>query len=466
MEKLKQENNYFGNEKISKILFKLAPPVMLAQLIQALYNIVDSLFIGKYSDTGLTALSVVYPLQLLTIALAVGTGVGINTAMSLKSGLGDEKKADEFAGMAMPLALILWAIFAVAAYFLMPLYARMQTSTDAVIKDSIAYGRIVCVFGFGLFLESSWTKVLQARGDMKTPMIAQIIGAAINIILDPILIFGKFGLPEMGIKGAAIATVVGQIAAAFVVMKGGFYRSPEVKKYPSYVGTVFHLGVPNMLMQAAYTLYIFGLNVILATFSDAAVTVLGLYYKWQTFFFIPIGAMQTCVVPVIGFNYAAKKIDRCKSTLYTAIAFCAALMIVGTLCFEIIPGPMLRVFSSDNQVIKYGITAFRIIGISFVPLAFSLTYPVLFQAVGKSFLSSMLTVVRTVFLFVPLAYAFSRFGLSYFWLTYPVTDTTVGLLGFILSVSFFRNPYGKNQSFTASNQESADQSAPNQAAEQ
>ena len=141
-------------------------------------------------------------------------------------------------------------------------------------------------------------------------------------------------------------------------------------------------------------------------------------------------------------------------------------MIVGTLCFEIIPGPMLRVFSSDNQVIKYGITAFRITGISFVPLAFSLTYPVLFQAVGKSFLSSMLTVVRTVFLFVPLAYAFSRFGLSYFWLTYPVTDTTVGLLGFILSVSFFRNPYGKNQSFAASNQESADQRAPNQAAEQ
>ncbi len=466
MEKLKQENNYFGNEKISKILFKLAPPVMLAQLIQALYNIVDSLFIGKYSDTGLTALSVVYPLQLLTIALAVGTGVGINTAMSLKSGLGDEKKADEFAGMAMPLALILWAIFAVAAYFLMPLYARMQTSTDAVIKDSIAYGRIVCVFGFGLFLESSWTKVLQARGNMKTPMIAQIIGAVINIILDPILIFGKFGLPELGIKGAAIATVAGQIAAALVVMKGGFYRSPEVKKYPSYVGTIFHLGVPNMLMQAAYTLYIFGLNVILATFSDAAVTVLGLYYKWQTFFFIPISAMQTCVVPVIGFNYAAKKIERCKSTLYTAIAFCAALMILGTLCFEIIPGPMLRVFSSDKQVIKYGITAFRIIGISFVPLAFSLTYPVLFQAVGKSFLSSMLTVVRTVFLFVPLAYAFSRFGLSYFWLTYPVTDSIVGLLGFILSVSFFRNPYGKKQPFTANNQETENQSESNQADEQ
>ena len=466
MEKLKQENNYFGDEKISKILFKLAPPVMLAQLIQALYNIVDSLFIGKYSDTGLTALSVVYPLQLLTIALAVGTGVGINTAMSLKSGLGDEKKADEFAGMAMPLALVLWAIFAVASYFLMPLYARMQTSTDEVIKDSVAYGRIVCVFGFGLFLESSWTKVLQARGNMKTPMIAQILGAVINIILDPILIFGKLGLPEMGIKGAAIATVAGQIAAALVVMKGGFYRSPEVKKYPSYVGTVFHLGVPNMLMQAAYTLYIFGLNVILATFSDAAVTVLGLYYKWQTFFFIPISAMQTCVVPVIGFNYAAKKIERCKSTLYTAIAFCAALMLLGTLCFEIIPGPMLRVFSSDEQVIKYGITAFRIIGISFVPLAFSLTYPVLFQAVGKSFLSSMLTIVRTVFLFVPLAYAFSRFGLSYFWLTYPVTDTTVGLLGFILSARFFRNPYGKNQPIADSNRETASESAPFKADEQ
>ncbi len=439
MENIKQNDN-FGTGNITKIILKMAPPVMLAQLIQALYNIIDSLFVGRFSQSGLTALSIVYPLQLLMIALSVGTGVGINTAMAAKLGVGKEKDANDYAGVGTPLALIMWAIFAAVCYALMPLYARLQTSSPQVIADVITYGRIVCVFSFGLFLESIWTKVIQSRGDMKTPMAAQILGAITNIVLDPILIFGLLGFPKMGIAGAAVATVLGQIAAALVVMKKGFYSSPKLQKYPHYLVRIFRLGVPNILMQSAYTLYIFGLNVILAAFSDAAVTVLGLYYKWQTFFFIPIGAMQTCVVPVISYNYAARQIDRCKKALNTALLFGGGLMIIGTLCFEIIPEPLLRFFSSDAEVISVGITAFRIIGLSYVPLAISLTYPVLFQAVGKSLTSSILTIIRTVFLFVPLAYLFSRFGLDYFWLTYPVTDTTVSLLGFILSVKFFKTP--------------------------
>lgn len=441
MERIKQQSEDFGTERIGKILFKMAPPVMLAQLIQALYNIIDSLFVGRFFESGLTALSIVYPLQLLMIALAVGTGVGINTAMAAKLGIGQKQRADEYAGVGTPLAIALWALFAALCYALMPLYASLQTSSPEVIADVITYGRIVCVFSFGLFLESVWTKVLQARGDMKTPMLAQILGAVVNIILDPLLIFGMLGLPQMGIAGAAVATVVGQAVAALIVMKKGCYRSPKLNKYGHYVAKIFRLGVPNILMQSAYTLYIFGLNMILATFSDAAVTVLGLYYKWQTFFFIPVGAMQTCVVPVISFNYAARRIDRCKKTLHAALLFGGGLMLLGTLCFEWIPEPMLRLFSSDEQVIREGVVAFRIIGASFVPLAFSLTYPVLFQAVGKSLTSSMLTVVRTVCLFVPLAYLFSRFGLAYFWLTYPVTDTLVSLLGFLLSISFFQAPY-------------------------
>lgn len=310
-----KNNNYFGTEKISRILLKMAPPVMLAQLIQALYNIIDSVFIGKYSESGLTALSIVYPLQLLMIALAVGTGVGINTVIAAKLGVGEEKKANDYAGTAAPIAIALWLIFAGVCFFFMPKYARMQTSSPEVIADVISYGRIVCVFSFGLFLESVWTKVLQARGDMKTPMIAQILGAVTNIILDPLLIFGMFGLPELGITGAAIATVSGQAVAALVVMKKGFYKSPSLKKYPHYTAKIFRLGLPNILMQSAYTLYIFGLNMILSTFSDAAVTVLGLYYKWQTFFFIPLGAMHTCIVPIISFNYAARNAERCKKLL-------------------------------------------------------------------------------------------------------------------------------------------------------
>ena len=201
--------------------------------------------------------------------------------------------------------------------FLLPYYAKMSTDSETVIHDVIVYGRIVCVCNIGLFAESIWTKVLQSNGDMKTPMVAQIIGAVTNIILDPLLIFGMSGLPEFGIAGAAVATVAGQIVAALVVMKRGYKKSPVKELYPHYIAQIFRLGTPNILMQSAYTFYILGLNLILAGFCDQAVTALGLYYKWQTFFFIPLGAMQTCIVPIISYNYVARQIDRCKkNTVY------------------------------------------------------------------------------------------------------------------------------------------------------
>lgn len=434
-------NELFGKEKISKVLLKLAPPVMLAQLIQALYNIVDSFFVGRASDSGLTALSIIYPIQLLMIAFAVGTGVGINTAMAAKLGTGGTKEANEYAGVGTPLAAVMWLLFAAVCYAIMPAYAKMSTDSPAVIADVIAYGRIVCVLSFGLFLESVWTKILQAHGDMKTPMAAQIIGAITNIILDPLLIFGMFGLPKMGISGAAAATVAGQIAAALVVMKKGFRRSPDRRKYPAYIKRIFALGTPNILMQSAYTFYILGLNLILSGFSDQAVTALGLYYKWQTFFFIPLGAMQTCIVPVISFNYAAHNIERCKKTLSASVIFGIALMSLGTLCFAVIPEQMLRVFSSDEQVVAIGTFGFRIIGISFIPMVTSLIFPVFFQAVGSSVKSSLLTVIRTVILFVPLGYIFSRFGLERFWLTFPVTEIITTTVGFIFYHRFLKTPY-------------------------
>ena len=435
------QTDLFGTEKISKILLKLAPPVMLAQLIQALYNIIDSLFVGRYSDSGLTALSIIYPLQLLMIALAVGTGVGINTVMAAKLGVGNEKEADEYAGVGTPLAGFMWLLFAVICWFAMPFYAKMSTNSEVIIHDVIVYGRIVCVFSFGLFLESIWTKVLQSCGDMKTPMTAQIIGAITNIVLDPLLIFGMFGFPKMGIAGAAVATVTGQIMAALIVMKKGFRKSPRRQVYPHHIAKIFQLGIPNILMQSAYTFYILGLNLILATFSDQAVTTLGLYYKWQTFFFIPLGAMQTCIVPVISYNYAARNIERCKKTLSASIVFGMSLMALGTLCFVCIPSQMLRVFTSDELVIAIGQVGFRFVGISFLPMVTSLIFPVFFQAVGSSLKSSLLTVIRTVVLFVPLAYLFSRFGLNWFWLTYPVTEVITSLTGAYFYRQFLNKDY-------------------------
>ena len=436
-----EQTDMFGRERIVKILFRLAPPVMLAQLIQALYNIVDSLFIGRYSASGLTALSIIYPIQLIMIAFAVGTGVGINTVMAAKLGTGDRRKADEYAGVGTPLAFVMWFVFAAVCFAIMPAYAAMSTDSEAVIADVVAYGRIVCVFSFGLFSESIWTKVLQANGDMKTPMLAQIFGAVTNIILDPLLIFGMLGFPEMGIAGAAVATVAGQIVAALVVMKKGHKKMPSKEVFPHHIAKIFRFGMPNILMQSTYTFYIFGLNMILAGFCDQAVTALGLYYKWQTFFFIPLGAMQTCIVPIISYNYAARNIDRCRKTLSESVLFGAALMTVGLLCFVLIPEPMLRVFTTDEKVIDIGRVGFRFIGSSFLPLVTSLIFPVFFQAVGSSLKSSALTVLRTLILFVPLGYIFSRFGLNRFWLTFPVTESITSIVGVVFYRRFLNNDY-------------------------
>lgn len=431
----------FGQEKISKILLKLAPPVMLAQLIQALYNIVDSLFVGRFAGSGLTALSVIYPVQLLMIALAVGTGVGINTAMAAKLGAGKAQQAKAFAGVGTPLALCLWLLFAALGCFGMPLYARLSTESAEVIKDVTVYGRIVCVFSFGLFLESVWTKILQAHGNMKTPMLAQIVGAVTNIVLDPLLIFGLLGLPRLGIAGAAIATVTGQVAAAAVVFKKGFCKPQRGWPLPPLLKRIFAFGAPNVLMQSAYTFYIFGLNLILAGFSDDAVTALGLYYKWQSFFFIPLGAMQTCIVPVVSYNYAAKNIARCQKALAGAVAFGVSLMALGTLCFVTVPGPMLRVFTSNAAVIAIGKVGFIFTGLSFLGMVPSLTFPVFFGAVGRGVQSALLTVLRTVILFVPLGYLFSRFGLNCFWLTFPVTEAVTTGVGFYWYRRFLKQPY-------------------------
>ena len=217
-------------------------------------------------------------------------------------------------------------------------------------------------------------------------------------------------------------------------MRKGIYRSPDIRLYPGNIKKIYYLGIPNILMQSAYTFYILGLNLILAGFSDQAVTALGLYYKWQTIFFIPLGALQTCIVPIVSYNYAAKEIGRCRETMSVSVKMGMALMFIGTLCFELIPSQMLSVFTGDQRVIDIGTVAFHYIGVSFIPMVTSLTFPVFFQAIGSAGKSSILTLVRTMVLFVPLGYLFSRIGLNYFWLTFPVTECLTTCLG----VYFYR----------------------------
>jgi len=426
------EQHFFGTKKVWKILLKIAPPVMLAQLIQALYNIVDSYYVGRDSAAGLTALSIIFPLQLLITAFSVGTGVGINTVMARFYGTKQPREADAVAGIGTVLALVSWLIFAVAAWFVMPAYVRLSTTTPEVIDAAIVYGRIVSVFSFGTFLESVWTKVLQASGNMRVPMIAQIIGALINVALDPILIFGLGPIPATGVAGAAIATVVGQIAAAVITAFRGFRPIPAPAQFRQYIPQIYRAAFPSITMQSLYTVYIVGLNMILSGFSDSAVTVLGLYYKLQTFFFIPLIGLQTCIVPVLSFNYAAGARERCSQVLWQSLLIAAAFMVVGVIGFVFFPIPLIRLFSGEAEVLEIGRIAFPLIGAGFLPAVPAWIFPVFFQAIGRNAKSVALIVLRQIVLLVPIAWALSFIGLSFVWLTFPISEIITSTLGVTL----------------------------------
>ena len=438
MQQLLQDGKFFGTESVWRILYVITPPVVFTQLIQALYNIVDSFFVGHFSPDALTALSAIYPIQFMTIAFAVGTGTGVSTYMAKLYALGRTRKAGYTAGDGSLLAIAMWAVFALFAWLLLPGYARLTSSTPQVQDFSVIYGNIVCIGSLPLFLESIWTKVHQAGGDMRRPMEAQLAGSLTNIALDPLLIFGCCLLPgvefpSLGVAGAAYATVIGQSVAAAVTFRGGF-RGPSrvhVEVFP-ISKTIYRLGYPNILMQLLMTVYIVILNIILARFSDAAVTVLGLYYRLQTFFFIPLGAMMTCIVPVLSYNYALGDTNRCRKLMHISILIAATFMIIGTFCFVVLPGPLISVFSHESEVFDIGIPAFRTIGWCFVPAVFSLIYPVFFQAIGKAIPSVWLSVTRQIFCLIPIFYLLSLIGVHWVWLAFPLSESITGLVGILL----------------------------------
>lgn len=427
------QTEFFAQEKISKILRKLAPPVMFALLIQALYNIVDSFFVGQFSVAGLTALSVIFPIQFVAISVAVGTGVGVNTYMARKYGQENPQAADKAAGTGMVLELISWFIFAALCYVFMRPYVLTSASEAEAVEAAIVYGNIVCLGSIGVFLEGNWTKVQQAQGKMRVPMLAQVAGALINIALDPLLIFGWGFVPALGIAGAAYATVIGQLVAALITYFAGYRRPPmQLAELWFYTKRIYYYGYSSILMQASCTVYIVFLNMVLAGFSDAAVTVLGLYYKLQTFFFIPLLGLCTCIVPVLSFNYARKAYDRCRETVRESCYVSAAFMLVGFICFVFFPEQVINIFSDDAEVHKIGLVAFPIIGTSFFSAVFSLMMPVTFQALGFGRTSTLLALTRQIFLLMPSFWLFSLIGLSYTWLAFPVSETLAGGVGFYL----------------------------------
>ena len=432
MERMISQTNFFETESVWKILVRIAPPVMLAQLIQALYNIVDSYFVGHFSGDGLTALSVMFPIQLVITAFSIGIGTGVNILIARLYAQKHYILADHVAGAGSVLAFLAWVIFSIAAYLLLPGYVRTSASSPDAVSYAITYGNIVCIGSLGIFLESTWTKIHQAGGNMRLPMIAQITGALINIILDLLLIFGLGPFPRMGIAGAAIATIIGQFAAAAITGQKVIHRPPRPVIMLPYFARILKMGSSYILMQVMCTVYIMVLNVILAGFSDGAVTVLGLYYKFQSFFFIPLLALMTCIVPVLSYNFACKNYTRCKQVLLDSSMISLMFMAIGFFCFECLPTQLISLFSTDSDVLAIGVPAFRIIGISFFSAVFSLITPIFFQAIGELMPSLLLSLTRPVFCLMPIFWLLSLRGLSYTWLAFPAAETITGILGVIM----------------------------------
>lgn len=420
-------------KSVPKLLLKLAPPVMLAMLIASIYNIVDSYFVSSYSQDGLTALSIIYPMQLLMTAVSTGVGSGINIIVSRMDGMGDSHSQSRILKTGILLGVIDYVIFTIIAMLTIGSFIRVSSNITEVRTMGLQYSKIVILYSLGMFVEANCTKILQAKGRMVLPMIAQVVGALINIVLDPILIFGKCNFPEMGIEGAGISTVLGQHMAMIIVLVA-VLKSYSVKEKFSIKDSlsIYRLGLPSIVLQALYTVYIVGLNLVLKTFTEDAVAVLGIYYKEQSFFIIPLIGLQQVILPIISYNYGANSPKRIQQTLWYSVGVSSVVMLIVNIVYTIIPDRLTEIFSNKPEVIHIGSHALSVISFSFVPLVFSMLMPVYFQGINKAKYSIVLTVLRQVILFVPIAWILHYFGLYYVWFTFPITDSITTITSLVM----------------------------------
>ncbi|MCI6020741.1 MAG: MATE family efflux transporter [[Bacteroides] pectinophilus] len=429
-----------ANESIPRLLLKLSPPVMLALLIQSVYNIADSFFIARYSSEGLTALSIVYPVQLLITALATGTGAGVNILISRMDGSGEKKQQQNVIISGFVLNMIHFIIFAVAGNALAGVYFGLSTDNAYVQTQGVMYMRIVFAGSFGLFVESVCTKILQARGNMIVPMIAQVTGSLVNIALDIVMIFGFAGCPSLGIKGAAVATVIGQWVAMVItltaVLKKYSVRGHLRKKT---CREIYANGIGSIVTQSLCTLYIVGLNIMLKGFTEDAVTVLGIYYKIQSFFFIPLLVFQQVLLPVISYNYGAHNTSRNREVLKCAIVLLSVIMSAAMLIFIMFPKELIEIFSSEADILAIGEYALPVISLSFVFAGLTIVMTAYMQGLACVRASLFIIVLRQVILLVPLAWVLHFIGLKAVWWTFPVTEVAAGISSAAYLFVFHKN---------------------------
>lgn len=430
-ENIQSKENKMGVMPVNRLLITMSLPMVISMLVQALYNIVDSVFVAQINEAALTAVSMAFPIQNLMIAVAAGTGTGVNALLSKSLGEKNKRMVDDTANMGVFLAICSYAVFAIIGIFLSRIYFAAQISDAQIIEYGDEYISVICLFSFGLFGQIITERLLQATGRTIFTMFTQGIGAIINIILDPILIFGLLGLPAMGVTGAAAATVIGQIIAAILgfvcnavynhditlSIKGIFTIDTAV------ISKVYQVGIPSIIMQSITSVMTFSLNKILATFSSTAVAVFGVYYKLNSFIFMPVFGMNNGLVPILSYNYGARKPDRIKKTIKLGMKYAVAIMIFGLLLFELFPSGLLGIFDASQEMLSIGCVALRIIASSFVFAGVAIICSTVFQAIGNPLHSLIMSVCRQLFVLVPVAWLLSLSGrLELVWLAFPIAE--------------------------------------------
>ena len=439
--------NKMGTMPENKLLLSMAVPMMISMLVQALYNIVDSIFVSRICEDALTAVSMAFPWQNIVIAIAVGFGVGINALLSRALGQKNAERVNQVAVNGLLLAGLSYLLVLVAGLIGIRAYMRTQTDIETIVNYGITYLNICILCSFGVFVEITFERFLQATGRTVYSMITQLTGAITNIILDPILIFGLLGFPKLGIAGAAWATVIGQCVGAVVAVMLNHFKNAEVHLRLRHIrpngrlmGEITAISIPSIIMSCISSLTCFVMNMILIAYSSTAVAVFGVYFKLQSFVFMPVFGLNNGMVPIIAYNYGAQKPERIHKTIRLGMVYAVAIMVVGLLVFQLIPKELLRMFDASDAMLEIGAPALRIMSLAFVFAGIGIVSGSSCQAFGYSVYSMLISIARQIVVLIPAAYLLSLTGvLRSIWFAFPIAE----IFSLILSLFFLRTTLKK-----------------------
>ena len=445
MEQTKE--NKMGTMPVNKLLVTMSLPMVISMIVQALYNIVDSIFVSRLSEDALTAVSMAFPMQNLMISVAVGTGVGINAMLSRALGEKKFEAANKTAENGIFIEVLGYVLFLLIGIFVTKPFFLAQAGAGDIANMGIEYTRICLLMSFGIFMQIGFERILQSTGRTIFTMITQSTGAIINIILDPILIFGLFGMPKMGVAGAAIATVTGQICAAILAITFNLTKNPDVhisfkgfKPQIIFVKNILSVGIPSIIMSSVGSAMTFGMNKILITFSSTAVAVFGVYFKLNSFVFMPVFGLNNGMVPIVSYNYGAQNKKRLTKTIKLAIMYAVCIMFIGIMLFQFIPDVLLRLFDASDHMLEIGIPAMRVISLSFAFAGICIVISSSLQALGHGFLSMMISITRQLIILLPSAYILAKFGgIHAVWWSFNIAE----IASLTLSLLFFKHMYNK-----------------------